>query len=143
MVWANENTANKLHKIYILQKKAVRIICSMAYTAHSAPGFKILKLLTISDISKLQLAEFMYKYSNKLLPKTFQHLFTTNANIHSYGTRQACHYHLSSITTSLRKYSISTTGPKIWNALSKEIKSAASLHKFKNQLKSTYLGNYI
>ena len=143
MIWASEYNENKLHKIFVLQKKAVRIICKMKYSAHSAPAFKTLNLLTISDISKLQLSEFMYKSYNNLLPNVLQHLFIINAKVHSYGTRQANNYHLSSVNTSLRKSSISTRGPKTWNAIPNIVKYAASLHIFKSKLKTTFLEKYI
>ena len=142
MIWANEYNKNKLHKIYILQKKAVRIICNMNYTAHAAPGFKSLKLLTIMDISKLQLCEFMFKYSKNLLPNVFQQYFNTNANFHPYVTRHANDYHRSSVRTCVGKCSISSRGSKIWNAMPNEIKSAPSLQIFKARLKSTFWIEY-
>ena len=142
MIWANGNNTSNLEKIVVLQKKAIRIICNMRYTEHSAPGFKKLGLLTITDIGNLQLSEFMYKYSHDLLPGALRHYFKKNSEIHTYNTRQAGNYHLFAITTSTRKYDISSRGPKLWNSLSEEIKSAVSVASFKRQLKSVFLSQY-
>jgi len=143
IIWANENNINKLKKITILQNKSVRIICKMNYRAHAAPGFKELELLTIADISKLQLSEFMYKYSRNLLPETFRDYFTLNTEIHHYKTRQTNNYHFFSITTCIKKYSTKFSGPKLWNSLPTELKSIKSLPAFKRQLKSLLLSSYI
>jgi len=142
MIWASEINCTKLNKINILQKKAIRIICNLNFTAHAAPSFKKLNLLLIADIAKLQLGEFMYKFSYKLLPDVFSNYFTLNSNIHKYNTRQAKNLHQLPINTSLRKFSINVSGPKLWNILPKEIKSISSLSKFKYAFTTILLKNY-
>ena len=48
-------------RIFILQKKAIRIITLSKYNAHTAPIYKELKLLKVSDIYKLQKLKFYHK----------------------------------------------------------------------------------
>ena len=58
-------------RIFILQKKAIRIITLSKYNAHTAPIYKELKLLKVSDIYKLQELKFYHKLINKQLPEYF------------------------------------------------------------------------
>src|SRR6218665_3242325 len=62
----------------LLQKKVVRIIAETHYLAHTASLFKDYSLLTITDLYKLQLAIFMYRYHKGTLPKIFDHYFSLN-----------------------------------------------------------------
>jgi len=55
----------------VLQKKIVRIIAGTHYLAHTASLFKDCSLLTITDLYKLQLAIFMYRYHKGNLRKIF------------------------------------------------------------------------
>jgi len=48
-----------MHKLVILQKRAVRIITSSPYRAASNPLFVRLRLLKFNDIYTLQLAIFI------------------------------------------------------------------------------------
>ena len=59
-------------KLHILQKKAVRIITSSSYFAHSEPLFKQLRLLKTCDIYKCQLLKFIFKLTHKQLPHYFE-----------------------------------------------------------------------
>ena len=84
----------------------------------------------------------MYKYYNRLLPDAFEHYFTANSEIHHYGTRQAKNFHMFTVSTATRKHSIGIRGPKLWNNLNDEIKSATSCHKFKSQMKAFLVNKY-
>ncbi len=57
------------------------------YNAHTDPIFKILKLLKVNDIFKLQELEFYYKYKNNTLPHYLQSLpFHPNTRTHDHDT---------------------------------------------------------
>ena len=77
LVWAGCSSDHKLNKILTIQKKAVRIINKSSFKAHSSPLFKKLNLLQIGDLSKLQLAVFMYKLHANQLPPSLKAYFTT------------------------------------------------------------------
>ena len=101
LLWANSYHSH-LHKLGLLQKKAIRIISNTDYLAHSSKLFFNLKLLKLDDIMKFQLGTFMYKLkSNKLpnvIPHMFvshSHMFVTNENIHSHNTRNKNGYVIS------------------------------------------------
>ena len=46
---------------HIFQKKAARLITNQNYKAHANPLFKKLKILTIFDIHRLEIAKYMFK----------------------------------------------------------------------------------
>ena len=79
----------KCDRIVKLQKKAIRIISTSKYNAHTEPLFKKLKLLKIMDILKLQELKLYYKFVHGNLP-SYQLLMPFNANTatHNYSTRQ-------------------------------------------------------
>ena len=86
LLWgAQLNDNDKLHK---LQKKAVRIITTSRYFAHSEPILKQLYLLKSHDIYKLQLLKFIYKLVHRQLPQYFNQLqFTLKNQQHRYHIR--------------------------------------------------------
>ena len=142
MIWAHENNCTKINSIYKLQKRAVRIICKKGYREHAAPYFKKLNLLTINDISRTQLLQFVFKSRHKLIPKAFQNLFITNDKVHCYNTRQANNYHLHTVHTNLRKQSPGFRGAKLWNELPDDIKESTTLPEFKHKVKSLFVDTY-
>ena len=81
-----------LNRIYYLQKRAVRAVTNSDYRAHTAPLFSKLKILDIFQINTLDIAKFMFRYHNNLLPPLFLNLFMTNSQIYRYDTRTAGNY---------------------------------------------------
>ena len=70
-------TAAKCHiyPLYVLQKKAIRIITHAKYNAHSSPLFKELQILNIQDIHLLNICRFMYDYHHSTLPNALSNIF--------------------------------------------------------------------
>ena len=54
--------------LFILQKKAVRIITFSNLDSYSSPLFKSLELIKFLDIALFQIAIFLYKFHNNVLP---------------------------------------------------------------------------
>ncbi len=78
----------KCEKLFKLQKQIVRILSLSKYNAHTDPLYKILKLLKVNDIFKLQELKFYYKYKNNELPHYSQSLpFRPNTRTHDHDTR--------------------------------------------------------
>jgi hypothetical protein len=67
-------------------KKAVRIITNSSFQEHTSPIFKDLNFMTLCDLVSFQIALFMYKFYNQLLPPIFTNFFSTVASQHDYGT---------------------------------------------------------
>jgi len=74
IVWAVKNTVS-LQKLFLTQKKAIRIITNSAWCAHTYPLFQKLSILKIEELHKLQVACFMFKVHNGLISSYFANVF--------------------------------------------------------------------
>ena len=84
-----QESSIKYLRIFMLQKKAVRLIAFSSFDAHSSPLFKKLSILKMNDLVEYYVAIFMFKYNNNLLPPVFKKFFVSVSNIHKYQTRSA------------------------------------------------------
>lgn len=142
-IWTS-TSERMLTKLFILQKKAVRILSKASYHAHTDPIFKAFRLLKIKDIRYFQILGFMYRFINGTLPLRFKNYFQETSEIHSYTTRSVSNFALN-ITfakTNRRKKTIRIIGPYVWNELPTHIKQSPSLPSFKYHLKNYIIQNY-
>ena len=138
-IWGAASAVH-LQRIYILQKKIVRIICGVAPRTHSRPLFDRLGIMTMSQIYNYFIAVFMYKLNYGLLPCIFDMLELTS-DIHNYETRQSKLYYIQYVPTLRSQKTLKVVGPKIWNKITKEINSQCKISTFKNHLKKFLLSN--
>ena len=119
-VWGNA-TANEIDKLYLAQKKVVRIISNADYLAQSNPLFRNLGILKVEDIFKSQLASLMWDQDKGDLPKCFDTYFIRVNKLHSHGTRLAIANKLSvniAVNTSTHGQTMfKYLGPRIFNEL--------------------------
>ena len=87
-IWGSANDTLML-SIFKLQKRAIRIILSASYRAHTDPLFLKLEVLPLKKLYQFYIILFMFKYSNDMLPHLFKSIFIVNYDIHNYNTRQA------------------------------------------------------
>ena len=78
-----------LQRLYLLQKRAIRIITKSPYLAHTNILFKNLNILTIFDLNVYCVAIFMYQYFKNVLPEIFNNSFTHQYSINRYPTRHS------------------------------------------------------
>ena len=104
------------------------------YYEHTAPIFKSLKILKLSDISKLSIAVYMYKKikSNPNLIQAHHDYPTSN----QYSLRVPRH------RLTLFQHSLLYKGPKDWNDIPASIKEKPSLPSFKKKMKEFLLSSY-
>ena len=130
-----------LSSLINIQKRAIRIIYSAPYKAHTAPLFLKMNILPLNKIYIYCISLFMYKYINGILPKIFDNLFICNKDIHKYYTRQFNKLHIPKVNLSGSKKSISNEGVIIWNFVSDKIVYNCSLLTYKHNLKNYLLYN--
>ena len=80
----------------------------------------------------------MYKYTNKLLPYSFENIFKKLGNF-----ERSLNYQLDILNLSLLKYLPSSSLLKIWNNLPLDLKRSNSLSIFKNRLLNSLFENYM
>jgi hypothetical protein len=124
-----------INPLFILQKKAVRIMTFSRFDDPSSSLFKSTKLLKFADIAYLYTSIFMFKYHKHMLPLTFDDFFVRVNEIHHYNTRLSAKtsYSLPKVKTNYGQFNIRYNGPKIWNSLDESIKSL-SLSNLKKRL---------
>jgi hypothetical protein len=122
ILWGN---SAHVSKVFLLQKKAIRILHNAPFRAHCRPLFKALGILTLPSLYVLQ-----------ILCSTHSNLdsFFTNCNVHSYDTRNKNslrieQYHYS--TSQKNNFHMSI---KLYNALPTEIKNLP-ISSFRNKIK--------
>ena len=91
--------------LYILQKKALRIVNFQEHNAHSSPLFHYSKIIEIADQVKIENCLFINKYINNKLPSIFTNLFTFSSISCHYETSFASKGNLQipSVQTTLQK----------------------------------------
>lgn len=141
IVWGKE-----CGKLFKLQKKAVRIITSSKYNAHSSPLFKNLGLLKVHDLCALQDYAFCYKFGNDLLPKYFSFsLFHRHLQGSVRFTRNRFRLRQPAVSHDFVRCGISYKFPKTFNEMPLDIKSKIDTHSysgFKKYVKNRLLESY-
>ena len=138
IIWAS--CSNYLvNRIFLLQKRAMRVIDKVHHRAHTSEICLKYNVLTIYQLCDQQLAEFMYKYTKSLLPQQFSNWYTLNDSIHNYGTRNSKMYHSIYFKTTLGQKSVRYRGQVLWNGLDDTLKKSASLQSFKRNFKKYLL----
>jgi hypothetical protein len=119
--------SSNVNKLFILQKKMVRIIINARIRESCREAFKNMQIITLYS---------QYIYSLILFTVKNKPLFTPNNEIHKYKTRNNTNLHLP--TVNITKYSKGpyVSGLKAFNHLPRHIKSLANDTKsFKTSLK--------
>ena len=96
LLWANCHVTN-IRKLQLLQKKAIRIITSSHYIAHTDPLFSMTTLLKLDDLYKYQLGTFMHKVTHFQLPQHMSSMFLRTENIHKHKFRNENAYYIQQI----------------------------------------------
>ena len=134
-----------LTQLFIIQKRAIRIISFSEPKSHSEPLFKSLNLLKLNDVIESQIVSFVYQWSHGLLPPCFSKYFNFTSSVHSYATRQSCNRNLYVASVNTTQYglrSLKFTGPRLWNSLPTSITNSNSLRIFRKTLKDSMLNCY-
>ena len=88
IVWGNTYETT-IKPVFVIQKRAGRVITFSNFDQHSSPLFKALKIVKFPDLVTYLIAIYMYKFHNQLLPGLFASFFTKVDTVHSYYTRHS------------------------------------------------------
>ena len=141
LLWANYHATN-IRKLQLLQKKAIRIITSSHYIAHTDPLFSTTKLFKLDDMYRYKLDIVMHKVTHFQLPQNMASMFLRTDKIHSHKLRNHNAYYIQQIRTNTRKSTTNFSGRKFWNTLPANLRQLVSIHQFKKKLKELLLTHY-
>ena len=130
LAWGNTYQSH-LNPLYVLQKKAIRIVNNVPYSTHTNDLFFSNSILKLSDVNKFQQSVFMYK-SNR----------TDFSRDHSYNTRNRNTLNPLFCRTTITQHSLSFSAPTVWNEIPDRIKFLPTLSSFKYHLKQYFLSFY-
>ena len=125
-----------LHKLLVLQKRALRLMFFADPRTHAVPLFLETKQLPISFLLFEQMSLLMYDVHNNLAPANIKNMFTKLSSVHSYRTRSVTNenYYVEQIRTENMKRAFSISGAMIWNSIPLSIKTLTK-NQFKSELK--------
>ena len=139
-IWGNA-CETTLSKIFILQKRIVRIMTHSNYLARTSPLFCQICLLKVEDIYKFHVLQFMYKCQIRCLPLNCLNLIRV-CTVHSHNTRHIPYFELISAKSTLRQKSISYFGPRLWDSLPGSLQSQTLLSNLKKSLTLLLISKY-
>ena len=139
--WGNTYESN-FSKLFLKQKRVIRIISKAEFRDHTNPLFKNLKILKLNDLIKLRSAIFMYKANKNTLPTNLQSMFKENTVNKNYNFRNKQEYFHKYVRTKQKQMCLSVLGIKLWNSLDNEIKKSKTIYSFKSKYKYYLLNNY-
>jgi len=135
IAWAS-TYHSRLKRLIVLQKRAVRIIAGSSFNSHTNPIFHDFNILPVEQINKLQISEFMFRFTHNLLPCAFAGYFSSTSDLHDHNTRSRGAYRGNFARTNSRLFSIKCVGPSVWNSLSHVIRSLPNLSSFKKSVRA-------
>ena len=131
-VWGGCRSSD-INSVFLLQKRAVRIIASAPFRANSCNLFKKYKILPIAQVYVYCILVFMFKFNSSMLPKIFDTMFKYINN--SYCTRQTGKLYVPIGKCSSMYNMIRFKGVKLWNSYYDIIDTACNIHTYKKKLK--------
>ena len=146
-LWGNADSSI-LNKIFLSQKRAIRVIAGLDYRESTSEAFRELKILKVSDLFKTQFASVMWDQDHGALPACFGSTFKTISDIHHHFTRASSAQKLSeNVKICTKTYGDSMLkfiGPKILNELKNYefYNSSKSKSTFQAKYKQFLLSSY-
>ena len=135
LIWASTYYSH-LEPLFLLQKKAARIITSSPPRTHTKPLFLKLKILPVLSIFKFQISCFVFSHNKKLLPMPLSSLFKFNFEYHDHFTRSRFNLHKQSLKY---HFAVLFQAPLIWNNLPLSLRDSLTISNFRRKLKYFYL----
>ena len=97
-IWCYTSQKN-IMKIFIFQKRCMRLITFFEFQEHTTPIFKNFKILKLQDIIKFNTLKLIYLYYKDQLPLKIKDIFTTNESVNLYNTRGGKLLFISQVNT--------------------------------------------
>ena len=139
--WYGTSQQN-INSQFVLQKKAVRAINMLPYTAHTTQYFYANKVLKLEDLHRYHTSIYMYKTlhsggDNNLLEHLQQH-----SDLHTYQTRGRNNLVIPKFNRAHSQSHLSYVCAKLWNDLPDHITECNSIYTFKRNLKNYLFSLY-
>ena len=126
-----------IQPLFILQKKAIRIITKSHYLEHTSPIFKSLEILTIFQMFESNCLLFAFKCMKCNLFPYYRNKICQNLNVHTYNTRNNDNYRTNQeARLKIIQRSYLHNSINLWNSLDNWKNYHYSISSFKKKIKS-------
>ena len=125
-----------IEPLFILQKKAIRLVNRVHYLEHTKPLFESMKILSIYQLYDLNCILFIYKCLNSNKYPSFKDKMTRNSQYHSYNTRSNSKFRLPASRLKNIRQSFFYKGTYLWNRLNNNLTTYKPHLQFKTNLSS-------
>lgn len=115
-IWGNAPVSN-LERLFLLQKRAVRIICGLGYLDHTTDQFANLGIFTVHQLNIYVRILFVYKWVTVQLPSVFSTYYQTT-NSSQYNVRRSRPLVVPLCNTAHMQRSLRVHSAMIWNKFS-------------------------
>ena len=130
-----------INRLFLQQKRIVRMISNCKRFTHTSPLFKKLRILTISKLYTYRTLLFWYKFENEKLPKPMYNIFTRRCDVHYYSTRQSRNMNMPRVCTESIKHSFIYNAIKIYNKFVNIVNFNVKENIFKKCIRELLLEN--
>ena len=136
-------TKATMKPLVVMMNRAIRCILFLDNRETCTEFFAKNNILHIQDLFKLEVAKFMFRYNNNLLPTNFDNYFIKSNKIHSHNTRFSLHnFQIPNKKSNKGLQSLGYLGAKIWSKTPEAIKIQTSVHAFTRSYKSMLFKTY-
>ena len=143
VVWGSAN-ASMLKKLFVLQKRTVRLISGAKRNSSTTPLFKKLNLLKLQDIYNYKIVCYMFNINANNVAILPAITFLKSNEIHHHYTRQASNYRcMEKIKSNYSKCTFKYVGANLWAKLPMCVKSSRTIINFKKLYKKYVLDFYV
>ena len=121
--WGNTYSSTT-HHLFILQKRAIRVMTFSKFHEYSGPIFKCLNIVKLPDLVFLDIQSLWINFAIDVYHLCV--ILSLHKSIrHNYNTSSASSmfYTLSEVRTNYGIYNIRFKGPKVWNSSSENLKT--------------------
>ena len=134
LIWGSA-AQTVIEPLFLLQKKAVRVITHSKYLEHTGPLFDKLKLLTVYQVYEYNCLLFVYKCIKCNYFSEFKQRILINFDVHNHNTRKKTLRVSTIARLDICKRSFLYFGINAWNHLDSELKFINSIGYFKKKVK--------
>ena len=138
--WGGCSETNK-NSIFVLQKRAIRFLCSKSYQEPTQPLFIETRILKLADVYRLNICNIVKKMMEGKLHGNLELTYVYQKHNHNTRLRHN-NFYTTSCNTNLGKSGFSYIGPKLWREVPDKYKSLSSdlfNRTYKKHLVNLYL----
>lgn len=139
VVWGNTYISN-IRPLFLLQKRAVRIIHKVEFREYTNGLFVKARLLKLKEIIEQQTLLIVFKAKKRVLPENVQKLFVFTSEDENHRRRLDFKHQVA--RTTLKQMCVSVIGVKLWNSQQKDLKGCTDIFQFKKMYKERQIRQY-